>query len=96
MFEVSHGLVHLRHAGEGPRKLAEDLLKADDLVAIHHTNQQVPRLFRVHAPRRQHGDAVMQLLQQTAARASACLVTTSNFSAFLPPLRMLSLMRELR
>ena len=31
-----------------------------------------------------------------ADRAGASFVTTSNFSARLPPLRMLSLMRELR
>ena len=68
VFEITQCLVDAGDVGKGVRELAQDLLEPDDLVAVHHADQQGPGGVGVHALGGQHRDAVVELLQEPGGK----------------------------
>ena len=64
MFEIAQGLIDGGDVGKGVGELGEDLLEPDDLMAVHHADQQGPGSLGVHALALEHRDAVVELLQE--------------------------------
>ena len=63
MLEVAQSLVDAGDVGEGAGEAGEHLLEPDHLVAVHHADQQKPGRLGVHALRLDHGDAVVEMLE---------------------------------